>query len=85
MAKAINKRDEANARREEAGRFGERLDILDVHQPHRLNRWPVAQVRSHWPRPGIGTGYVLRFHAGLEDADDLIEDVEQAFHAMKEA
>ena len=45
----------------------------------------TVRTGSHWPRPGIGTGYVLRFHAGLEDADDLIEDVEQAFHAMKEA
>lgn len=45
----------------------------------------TVRTGSHWPRPGIGAGYVLRFHAGLEDADDLIEDVEQAFHAMKEA
>jgi len=37
---------------------------------------------SQWPRPGIGNGYVLRFHAGLEDADDLIADIEQAFHAL---
>lgn len=37
---------------------------------------------SQWPRPGIGDGVVLRFHAGLEDADDLIADIEQAFQAM---
>jgi len=45
----------------------------------------AIRTGSHWPRPGIGEGYVLRFHAGLEDADDLIADVEQAFHAMKKA
>lgn len=37
---------------------------------------------SQWPRPGISDGYVLRFHAGLEDADDLIADIEQAFDAL---
>ena len=44
----------------------------------------AIRTGSHWPRPGISEGYVLRFHAGLEDADDLIADVEQAFHAMKQ-
>ena len=45
----------------------------------------TVRTGSQWPRPGIGAGYVLRFHAGLEDADDLIDDVEQAFTAMKKA
>lgn len=40
---------------------------------------------SDWPRPGISGGYVLRFHAGLEATDDLIADVDQAFHAMHDA
>ena len=40
---------------------------------------------SDWPRPGISGGYVLLFHAGLEATDDLIADVDQAFHAMHDA
>ena len=45
----------------------------------------AIRTGSQWPRAGISSGQVLRFHAGLEDADDLIEDVDQAFHAMKKA
>lgn len=48
--------------------------------PHR----PQAErTGSTWPRPGIGEGFVLRFHAGLEDPGDLIADIDQALHAMK--
>jgi len=31
---------------------------------------------------GDGFGATLRLHIGLEDVEDLIDDLEQAFHAM---
>ena len=35
-------------------------------------------MRQHWKRPG----QLVRFNIGLEDADDLIADIEQAFRAL---
>jgi cystathionine beta-lyase len=43
----------------------------------------IAPLRTatQWP----GDGPVIRLHIGLEDPDDLIADVEQAFARMKNA
>ncbi|MEL6365325.1 MAG: cystathionine beta-lyase [Pseudomonadota bacterium] len=43
---------------------------------------PVRPERDRTVRPWPRKGRLLRFHAGLEDADDLIADLEAAFHAM---
>ena len=40
---------------------------------------PGARTASRWPLDGP----LLRLHIGLEEADDLIADLEQAFAAMK--
>jgi cystathionine beta-lyase/cystathionine gamma-synthase len=34
---------------------------------------------------GDGYGATLRLHIGLEDVEDLIDDLAQAFHAMRAA
>ncbi|MBL6958655.1 MAG: cystathionine beta-lyase [Rhodospirillales bacterium] len=39
-----------------------------------------AQIRTATPWPGTGT--LLRLHAGLEDADDLIADLEAGFERL---
>ena len=35
--------------------------------------------------PWTEQGYVLRFHIGLEDPEDLIEDLEQGFMRLNQA
>jgi cystathionine beta-lyase len=42
----------------------------------------VRPERARTIEPWTETGAVIRFHAGLEDAQDLIEDLERAFAAM---
>jgi cysteine-S-conjugate beta-lyase len=42
-----------------------------------------APVRSHRPAPA--DGFLVRIHAGLEDADDLIADLELAFERVRAA
>ena len=37
-------------------------------------------MRQSWSEKGI----LVRFNIGLEDVDDLIADIEQAMHAMKQ-
>jgi cystathionine beta-lyase len=44
---------------------------------------PAHITRSLTPFPAAGP--VLRIHAGLEDADDLIADLEAGFERMKVA
>ena len=44
---------------------------------------PVHKYRTAVPWPQ--TGPVLRFHAGLEQAEDLIHDLERAFGAFNQA
>ena len=46
---------------------------------------PVRKVMS-WPRPewGVGEALGIRLSIGLEDADDLIADLDGAFGAMNE-
>ncbi|HTD04768.1 PLP-dependent transferase, partial [Undibacterium sp.] len=39
----------------------------------------IKQMRKNWPYEGI----LVRFNIGLEDADDLIADIEQAFSALE--
>ncbi|MBI3285965.1 MAG: cystathionine beta-lyase [Burkholderiales bacterium] len=41
----------------------------------------IQQMRNSWQQPGI----LVRFNVGLEDADDLIADVEQALSVMKQS
>ncbi len=36
-----------------------------------------------WPRPGRAEGQLMRIHVGLEDADDLIDDLEAGFARMR--
>jgi cystathionine beta-lyase len=43
----------------------------------------LSHVREHQNPAYSGTG--LRFHAGLENADDLIEDLQQGFDRMRKA
>ncbi len=38
----------------------------------------IAQMRSHWD----GAGQLVRFNIGLEDADDLIADLQQALTVL---
>ena len=40
----------------------------------------VAQMRQHWPHRGT----LVRFYIGLEEVQDLIADIEQAFSRMLE-
>lgn len=44
---------------------------------------PFEPLRQSVRRPHDGVG--IRIHVGLEDPDDLIEDLEQAFEAMAQA
>ncbi len=50
------------------------FESLCIHVHPEKNR-----SATEWKEPGP----VLRFHAGLEDADDLIADLERGFAAMK--
>jgi cystathionine beta-lyase len=45
----------------------------------------VRPERARTIEPWTETGAVIRLHAGLEDADDLIADLERAFAAMASA
>lgn len=38
----------------------------------------IQSMRKNWP----GKGQLVRFNVGLEDPDDLIDDIEQAFSAL---
>ena len=49
------------------GRLACQADVLTWSAPHQY---------------GDGFGATLRLHIGLEDVEDLIDDLEQAFHAM---
>lgn len=42
---------------------------------------PAGRTTTQWPYPGPG----VRMHIGLEDPADLMEDLEQGFHAMAQA
>lgn len=41
--------------------------------------YDMKKSRQHWPHEG----QLVRFYVGLEDSDDLIEDLEQAFTTLK--
>ncbi len=40
---------------------------------------------TEWPRSGGPTGQLMRIHVGLEDPDDLINDLSAAFHRLRSA
>ena len=42
----------------------------------------VPRGGANWPRPGRPQGQLMRIHVGLEDADDLIADLEAGFDRM---
>jgi len=42
-----------------------------------------TRTASPWPRPGRPGGVIMRLFAGLEDPGDLIDDLAQAFAAMR--
>lgn len=41
------------------------------------------RTATHWPLPGRPAGQVLRLSAGLEDPDDLIEDLRAGFERLR--
>ena len=49
---------------------------------------PVNLAATRTARPWTESGFVLRFHIGLEDTDDIISDLEDGFkrlnHGMNE-
>ena len=45
----------------------------------------LRTARPFWPEGGPAKGPVLRIHAGLEDADDLIADLEEGLERLKRA
>jgi cystathionine beta-lyase len=45
----------------------------------------VRPERARTVEPWTEAGAVIRFHAGLEDVEDLIADLERAFDAMGNA
>jgi cystathionine beta-lyase len=47
--------------------------------PYRINGEGPARSASRWPHAGT----LVRFYAGTEDPHDLIDDLEQAFGALK--
>ena len=44
---------------------------------------PALRSATRWPRPGRPAGQVMRLHAGLEAAEDLIVDLEAGFARMR--
>lgn len=38
-----------------------------------------ASIRNFWPRSNIPSGQLMRIHVGLEDVNDLLDDLEQGF------
>jgi cysteine-S-conjugate beta-lyase len=46
---------------------------------------PVDPTRGRTAVPWTGKGYVLRYHIGLEDTDDLIEDLNDGFDRLNRA
>ena len=38
-----------------------------------------ARTASPWPRPGMADGVLIRINVGLEDVQDLLDDLSQAF------
>lgn len=50
---------------------------------------PVSPARlrtaTPWPRPDRPEGQVMRVHAGLEDPDDLLEDLAAGFERLRRA
>lgn len=46
---------------------------------------PALRSATKWPRDGEPEGQVMRMHVGLEDPDDLIEDLEAGFERLRSA
>jgi len=75
---------EARYSEEQTDRFVESLKLFKIgfswggaHSlcvPYRIDK-----MRNNWPHFGI----LVRFNIGLEDADDLIADIEQALNSMQ--
>ena len=46
---------------------------------------PRLRTATPWPRPGKPQGQVMRIHVGLEDPEDLINDLAAGFERMRRA
>lgn len=46
---------------------------------------PALRTATTWPRDPALTGPVMRIHVGLEDPDDLIDDLSEGFKRMAKA
>lgn len=46
---------------------------------------PSIRSATRWPRADVAEGQVMRIHVGLEDTDDLIDDLRDGFDRMRKA
>ena len=46
---------------------------------------PALRTATRWPCEGRAEGQVMRIHVGLEDVDDLIEDLANGFARLRDA
>ena len=46
---------------------------------------PKIRTATKWPREGRADGAVMRIHIGLEDVDDLLDDLEDGFARLRAA
>ena len=46
---------------------------------------PKIRTATRWPRADVAKGQVMRIHVGLEDTDDLIDDLKDGFDRMRKA
>ena len=44
---------------------------------------PKLRTATRWPREGCAEGAVMRIHVGLEDVDDLLEDLADGFARLR--
>ena len=44
---------------------------------------PKLRTATKWPREGRAEGAVMRIHIGLEDVDDLLDDLDEGFARMR--